>query len=143
MRINGELVVATLLDSDQEDPESPSPTRPANRGGAGRQGSAQSSSIRAGRSSPGLLTQQEVAQLLKISTRCVRQVERRAFKKLRNHPTLRRLWQEWTGGTSPSVEEAAYDLTREDLASLAALARTPAETTVLLKVLVAVWAFDS
>jgi hypothetical protein len=70
-------------------------------------------------------------------------VERRAFKKLRNHPTLRRLWQEWTGGTSPSVEEAAYDLTREDLASLAALARTPAETTVLLKVLVAVWAFDS
>jgi hypothetical protein len=84
-----------------------------------------------------------VAQLLKISTRCVRQVERRAFKKLRNHPTLRRLWQEWTGGTLPSVEEAAYDLTREDLASLAALARTPAETTVLLKVLVAVWAFDS
>ena len=143
MRINGELVVATLLDSDQDEPESPSPTRPANRGGAGRQGSAQSSSIRAGRSSPGLLTQQEVAQLLKISTRCVRQVERRAFKKLRNHPTLRRLWQEWTGGTSPSVEEAAYDLTREDLASLAALARTPAETTVLLKVLVAVWAFDS
>ena len=139
----GHQIVTTLLDSDQDEPESPSPTRPANRGGAGRQGSAQSSSIRAGRSSPGLLTQQEVAQLLKISTRCVRQVERRAFKKLRNHPTLRRLWQEWTGGTSPSVEEAANDLSREEVVALASLARTPEERSVLLKVLIVVWAFDS
>jgi len=81
--------------------------------------------------------------LLKISTRCVRQVERRAFKKLRNHPTLRRLWQEWTGGTSPSVEEAANDLSKEDIVVLARLTRTPEERSALFKALIVVWAFDA
>jgi hypothetical protein len=138
MRINGELVVATLLDSGQDKPESPSPT-----GGAGRQGSKQTSSIRAGRSSPGLLTQREVATLLGISTRAVRGIERRAVNKLRQHPALRRLWQEWTGGTPPFVEEAACDLSREEVVALASLARTPEERSVLLKVFVVAWTFGA
>src|SRR5437763_1413582 len=33
-----------------------------------------------------MLTQREVAQLLQISERCVRATERRAFRKIRNHP---------------------------------------------------------
>ena len=39
----------------------------------------------------GLLSQKEVAQLLKMSERGVREVERRALVKLRKHPLLRQV----------------------------------------------------
>ena len=42
-----------------------------------------------------VLTQKEVAQLLKISERTVRADEKSAFEKIRNHPTFRRFWREY------------------------------------------------
>jgi hypothetical protein len=45
----------------------------------------------------GQLTQREVAVILKISERAVRQIERRAIEKLRNHPLLKQVWREWQG----------------------------------------------
>ena len=48
--------------------------------------------IRAGSESPGLLTQKEVAAVLGMSERGVREAERRAMAKLRRHPALRQVW---------------------------------------------------
>jgi len=41
---------------------------------------------------------------LGLSVRAIREIERRAFEKLRRHPALRRFWREHTGG---GVEESA------------------------------------
>lgn len=46
----------------------------------------------------GLLTQDEVAARLGISQRGVREIERRAFDKIRRHPALRGFWHDWTSG---------------------------------------------
>jgi hypothetical protein len=43
----------------------------------------------------GLLTQQQVAKRLGLSTRYVRQLERRALQKLRRDPSLKAFWREW------------------------------------------------
>src|ERR1035437_6129792 len=52
----------------------------------------------------GWLTQREVAMILKISERSVREIERRAFDKLRRHPALRDFWREYRTG---EVEESS------------------------------------
>jgi hypothetical protein len=58
--------------------------------------------LRVGRGQPGvsaaLLSQKEVAQLLRMSERGVRAIERRAFQKIRNHPLRRRAWNQYLSG---------------------------------------------
>jgi hypothetical protein len=84
----------------------------------------------------GLLTQKEVAMILRISERTVRELERRAFEKLRRHPALKAFWNEWTTG---EIEEAAsfgqseWNLSRAEIAAVYALARSPAERQALTK----------
>ncbi len=85
-----------------------------------------------GTAKSGLLTQKEVAQLLKMSERGVRVVERRAFEKLRQHPILRQAWQQFLAG---ELDEHQLGLTLEEIEALFNLARTPEERGVIEKVL--------
>jgi len=86
----------------------------------------------------GLFSQAEVAAILKISERTVREDERRAFDKLRRHPGLRDFWRQWLVG---EVEEAAsqalanWVLSRAEIATVYALAKTPVERRALRKLL--------
>jgi hypothetical protein len=86
----------------------------------------------------GLLSQVEVAAFMHISERAVRDIERRAFDKIRRHPGLRAFWSEWLTG---EVEEAAsqaladWALTRAEIDAVYALARTPEERQALSKLL--------
>jgi hypothetical protein len=86
----------------------------------------------------GLLSQAEVAAFLHISERAVREIERRAFDKLRRHPGLRDFWRQWLVG---EVEEAAsqaladWVLSRAEINAVCALAQTPAERQALRKLL--------
>jgi len=87
----------------------------------------------------GLLTQAEVAAVLGISVRAVREIERRAFAKLRRHPALRRFWREYLTG---NVEESArcQDLSRSEINALFRLARTALERRALRKLLAVILA---
>ena len=78
------------------------------------------------------LTQREVAALLKISERAVKAIERRALQKLRNHPLLREVWQQFLAG---ELDEYQSDLIPEELAALFNLVRTNEERAVLHKIL--------
>ena len=84
----------------------------------------------------GLLTQREVALLMRISERAVRETERSAFEKIRNHPLMREFWREWQGG---GIEEAdlgsAWQLSPSEMAAVYALAGTPEELLALKKVM--------
>lgn len=89
-----------------------------------------------GEAAAGLLNQEEVAALLGLSVRAIRQIEQLAFQKLRRHPALRRFWREHVTG---DVEEAtaSRDLDRSEIAALFSLVRTPLERQALTKVLAA------
>jgi hypothetical protein len=82
------------------------------------------------------LSQKEVAAILKISERAVRQIEKTAIEKLRRHPVLRGIWREWETG---EVEEATsrgssqWLLSRAEIAAIYALARTPVERQAVRK----------
>jgi hypothetical protein len=85
----------------------------------------------------GLLSQAEVASLLHLSVRTIREIERSAFRKLRRHPALRDLWQEWVTG---EVKEAlptpsAWALSSAEVAAVWALTRTPFERRALRKLI--------
>ena len=86
----------------------------------------------------GLLTQAQVALILRISQRAVREIERRAFEKLRQHPALRRFWREHQRG---EIKEAApqassrWQLTQDEIGAVYALARTPMERQALSKLI--------
>jgi len=80
----------------------------------------------------GPLTQKEVALLLNLSERGVREIERRAFEKLRQHPLLRQVWQQYLDG---ELDEQQFVLTRQELKALFNVARTPEEWCLLEKVL--------
>lgn len=86
----------------------------------------------------GCLSQKEVAAILRMSERAVREVERRAFEKLRRHPALKDFWREWTTG---QIKETAlrvskqWTLSRVEIAAVYALAETPAERQALRKLL--------
>jgi hypothetical protein len=82
----------------------------------------------------GLLSQREVAVLMQMSERSVRETERKAFEKIRNHPLLRELWSEWMGR---EVEESDLDwqLSAGEIAAVGNLAQTPEERRVLRKVM--------
>ena len=84
----------------------------------------------------GCLSQREVAAILRISERAVREIERRAFEKLRRHPALRDLWREWQTG---EIKETAlrvsrqWTLSRAEVAAVYALAGTTVERQALRK----------
>jgi DNA-binding CsgD family transcriptional regulator len=86
----------------------------------------------------GCFSQKEVAAILRISERAVREIERRAFDKLRRHPALQNLWSEWQTG---EIKETSLRLSRQwalsrvEIAAVYALAETPAERQVLRKLL--------
>jgi DNA-binding XRE family transcriptional regulator len=84
-----------------------------------------------GTNQPGL-TQAEVAMLLNLSERSVREIEKRAFRKLRAHPMLRELWQQFLAG---ELEESTSSLSLHEIAALFQLAHTSEESHVLRKVL--------
>jgi hypothetical protein len=86
----------------------------------------------------GCLSQKEVAAILNLSERAVRDVERRAFEKLRRHPALKDFWREWQTG---EIKETAlrvlkqWTLSRAEVAAVYALARTTVERQALRKLL--------
>lgn len=82
---------------------------------------------------PGGLTQAEVAAVLRMSTRAVRNVEKRALAKLSRHPALRELWREYAGHVVENSEIPM--LSREEVTALLGLARTPFELETLRKLL--------
>jgi hypothetical protein len=81
----------------------------------------------------GLLTQREVGLIMKISTRTVREIERRAFDKIRRHPALRDFWREWTTGDIKETASVRRALSRAEIDAVYALARTPIERRALRK----------
>jgi len=80
----------------------------------------------------GPFTQKEVAQILNMSERGVREIERRAFAKLRRDPLLRRIWQQHLAG---ELDENTRRLTAAEIAALFALTQSPSEVRVIQKVL--------
>jgi hypothetical protein len=90
-----------------------------------------------GKSDTDLFTQREVALIMKISERAVRNIERRAIAKLQRNPVLRKLWLEWSRG---EIEEGfvptnTVNLTAAEIAAVSGLAQTPAERQVVRKVM--------
>ena len=80
----------------------------------------------------GPLTQKEVAMLLNMSERGVREIERRAFQKLLKHPMLREVWQKYLAG---ELDEEDFRLTAAEIEALYSLAQTPTEDRLSEKVL--------
>jgi Sigma-70, region 4 len=88
----------------------------------------------------GLMSQAEVAAVLRISERAVREIERRAFDKLRRHPGLRGFWREHTTGKIAEAFSQAekWALSQAEITAVYALARTPVEQRALQKLLAVV-----
>jgi Sigma-70, region 4 len=78
------------------------------------------------------LTQKEVAQLLHMSERSVREIERRAFQKIRNHPVMRQIWQKYLAG---ELEEQQRMLTSAEVEAVLNAAQTSEERHLIQKVL--------
>ena len=83
-------------------------------------------------SGPGL-TQREVALIMRISERAVRDIERRAIDKLRNHPAVRAIWRELVGESVTSTVD--LELTDAEVAAVYDLAWTPDEQRALDKLI--------
>ncbi len=83
--------------------------------------------------SEGQFTQKEIAMLMGISERAVRAIEKRALRKLNQHPAVRALWREWIGEGAASVEDA--ELTDAEIQAVYDLAWAPAERRVLDKLM--------
>jgi hypothetical protein len=77
------------------------------------------------------LSQREVALIMKLSERAVRQIEKRAIRKLAQHPQLRQVWKEYLG----DLDEDASVLTPEEIDALFGLAYTTEERLVIRKLL--------
>jgi hypothetical protein len=67
-----------------------------------------------------------------MSERAVREAERRAFQKIRNHPLMKHFWQQHLAG---QLEEEQLMLTPEEVESVLDAARTPEEGRLIRKVL--------
>jgi hypothetical protein len=80
----------------------------------------------------GPLSQQEVGLLLSMSVRRLREFQRRAFAKLRNHPLLRHVWLQFLTG---DLGERQPALTSEETEALFQMARTPEERRLMRKIL--------
>lgn len=85
------------------------------------------------KSDPGGFTQEEVAALLKMSARAVRNTEKRALAKLRRHPAVRDLWREITGEVVKESEE--LPLAKEEMVALVGLAKTVFDLRTLQKLI--------
>jgi hypothetical protein len=86
----------------------------------------------------GLLSQAEVAAVLRLSERTIRKIERDAFQKLRNHPALKAFWREYFSGhveESNLEQDTDSDLTEAEVAALIGLVETPMERQALSKLL--------
>jgi hypothetical protein len=84
----------------------------------------------------GLRTQAEVAAIMRIGERAVREHERSAFWKLRHHPKLREFWREWLGIEEGAIPGSAkWDLTSREIRALLALAEGPFERQALKKLI--------
>jgi hypothetical protein len=104
----------------------------AERAQAGRVAQPQRIRNRQSPGNPGAgLTQREVAQLLGMTERGVRAVEKRALRKLWQHPLLRKLWDEYLRG---ELIEHAARLSTAELQVLVGMARSRAERETLRKV---------
>jgi len=77
-------------------------------------------------------SQKEVAQILNLSERGVRAIERRALRKLFNHPLLKEIWSQYLSG---ELDEDCWTLDPAEIAALFDLARTPDESRLIEKVL--------
>jgi len=77
------------------------------------------------------LTQEQVAKILKVSVRCVRQIEHRAISKLRNHPLLKQLWRQFLSG---ELDEDESTLTPLEIEALFDLAATVEELGLIEKI---------
>jgi len=90
--------------------------------------------LRVRRSEPGpgrgTLTQKEVARLLNMSERGVREIEHRALQKLRSHPLLKQVWQQYLGG---DLDEAQNLFTPDEIEALFSVALTPVERVLIQK----------
>ena len=91
----------------------------------------QSAAGKALRKGLALMTQREVAKLLNMSERGVREVERRALAKLRNHPALKELWRDHR---KPELKETASRFTAAEIRALFDLASSSEELCVIEKV---------
>jgi hypothetical protein len=77
-------------------------------------------------------SQKEVAQILNLTERGVRAIERRALRKLFNHPRLKEIWNLFLSG---ELDEDSWALDPAEIAALFDLARTPEELRLIEKVL--------
>ena len=80
----------------------------------------------------GPLSQREVGLLLIMSVRRMREVQRRAFAKLRSHPLLQQGWAQFSTG---DLDERQPALTSEESEALFEMARTPEERRLMREVL--------
>lgn len=88
---------------------------------------------KSGRRSVGQFTQNEIARLVTLSPRTIREIEKRAIRKLMRHPGLRALWREWTGNVSEAAVPAGggCQLSEMEMTAVYSLARNPAELSPL------------
>ena len=82
--------------------------------------------------STGPLTQKEVAMLLGISERAVREIEHRALRKIRSHPLMREVWRQYLNG---ELVEAQLLLTPAEIEALFNLVSSTEERRLIQKVL--------
>ena len=80
----------------------------------------------------GPLTQKEVAMLLGISERAVREIEHRALRKIRSHPLMREVWRQYLTG---ELDEEQLILTAAEIEALFNLVSSTEERRLLQKVL--------
>lgn len=85
----------------------------------------------------GGLTQREVALVMGLSERAIREIEKRALRKLAQNPTVQELWR---SNVAEELTEPGHRLSRPEMEALLGLIRTRAELQALLKVLAIVQA---
>jgi hypothetical protein len=86
----------------------------------------------------GPFTQAETAAIMRISERSVRQLQKSAFMKLRNHPALKEFWRAWqTGEVKESAVPAStgWVLSAAEIEALLSLARTSIEKHAIRKMI--------
>ena len=80
----------------------------------------------------GPMTQKEVAMLLGISERAVREIEHRALRKIRSHPLMREVWRQYLTG---ELDEEQLILTAAEIEALFNLVSSTEERHLIQKVL--------
>jgi hypothetical protein len=89
------------------------------------------------RGTPGL-SQAEVAVILGLSERGVRNIARRAFRKRKNHPVLREIWAQLESVPTSHHVQDSTELTDEEVDAWFGLVQGPLEGRALVKILTAI-----